>query len=141
LSSVHSLVRALRYRLRVPASTPAKLASEVFTGRAITFKLFPLGRTKIERSQLYLGASLRFCTAAGLLHHIFAISYKSERSRDLNYEHLCCVRKKMCSLTNADLIVNPRDVILKIASAAICDSDCIFYNGLMPTMENGDVLS
>jgi threonine dehydrogenase-like Zn-dependent dehydrogenase len=30
----------------------------------------------------------------------------------------------MCSLTNADLVVvNPRDVILKITSAAICGSD------------------
>ena len=34
------------------------------------------------------------------------------------------VRKKMRSLTNADLvIVSPRDVILKITSAAICGSD------------------
>lgn len=33
-------------------------------------------------------------------------------------------KKKMCSLTNADLVVvNPRDVILKITSAAICGSD------------------
>src|ERR1700720_125997 len=33
-------------------------------------------------------------------------------------------KKKMCSLTNADLvIVNPRDMILKITSAAICGSD------------------
>ncbi len=32
--------------------------------------------------------------------------------------------KKMCSLTNADLVVvNPRDMILKITSAAICGSD------------------
>jgi threonine dehydrogenase-like Zn-dependent dehydrogenase len=51
-------------------------------------------------------------------------------------------KKKMCSLTNADLVVvNLRDVILKITSAAICGSDCIFYSGLMPTMEKGDVLS
>jgi hypothetical protein len=33
-------------------------------------------------------------------------------------------KKKMCSLTNADLVVvNFRDVILKIRSAAICGSD------------------
>ena len=33
-------------------------------------------------------------------------------------------RKKMCSLTNAALVVvNLRDVILKITSAAICGSD------------------
>jgi hypothetical protein len=33
-------------------------------------------------------------------------------------------KKKMCSLTNADLVVvNPRDVILKITSAAIRGSD------------------
>ena len=33
-------------------------------------------------------------------------------------------KKEMCSLTKADLVVvNPRDVILKITSAAICGSD------------------
>ena len=33
-------------------------------------------------------------------------------------------KKKMCSLTNAGLVVvNPRDMIFKITSAAICGSD------------------
>jgi threonine dehydrogenase-like Zn-dependent dehydrogenase len=37
-------------------------------------------------------------------------------------------------------IVDARDVILKITSTAICGSDLHLYNGLMPTMEKGDVL-
>ena len=38
------------------------------------------------------------------------------------------------------LIVDTRDVIVKITSTAICGSDLHLYNGLMPTMEPGDVL-
>src|ERR1700761_6585773 len=37
-------------------------------------------------------------------------------------------------------IENPRDAILKITSTAICGSDLHLYDGLMPTMEKGDVL-
>lgn len=37
-------------------------------------------------------------------------------------------------------IVDDRDVILRITSTAICGSDLHLYNGLMPTMEKGDVL-
>ena len=37
-------------------------------------------------------------------------------------------------------IIDARDVILKITSTAICGSDLHLYNGLMPTMEKGDVL-
>jgi threonine dehydrogenase-like Zn-dependent dehydrogenase len=37
-------------------------------------------------------------------------------------------------------IVDSRDVILMITSTAICGSDLHLYNGLMPTMEKGDVL-
>ena len=37
-------------------------------------------------------------------------------------------------------IVDASDVILKITSTAICGSDLHLYNGLMPTMEKGDVL-
>ena len=37
-------------------------------------------------------------------------------------------------------IVDARDVIVKITSTAICGSDLHLYNGLMPTMEKGDVL-
>jgi threonine dehydrogenase-like Zn-dependent dehydrogenase len=37
-------------------------------------------------------------------------------------------------------IVDSRDAILRITSTAICGSDLHLYNGLMPTMEKGDVL-
>ena len=37
-------------------------------------------------------------------------------------------------------IVNPRDAIVRITSTAICGSDLHLYNGLVPTMERGDVL-
>ena len=37
-------------------------------------------------------------------------------------------------------IVNPNDAIVKITSTAICGSDLHLYDGLMPTMEKGDVL-
>lgn len=37
-------------------------------------------------------------------------------------------------------ILDGRDVILKITTSAICGSDLHLYNGLIPTMEKGDVL-
>ena len=37
-------------------------------------------------------------------------------------------------------IVQPRDVILKVSSCAICGSDLHLYEGLIPTMEKGDIL-
>ena len=37
-------------------------------------------------------------------------------------------------------IVNPRDAIVRITATAICGSDLHLYNGLVPTMESGDVL-
>jgi threonine dehydrogenase-like Zn-dependent dehydrogenase len=37
-------------------------------------------------------------------------------------------------------IQDPRDVIIKITTAAICGSDLHLYDGYMPTMEKGDVL-
>ena len=37
-------------------------------------------------------------------------------------------------------ILDVRDIILKITSTAICGSDLHLYGGLMPTMEQGDVL-
>jgi threonine dehydrogenase-like Zn-dependent dehydrogenase len=37
-------------------------------------------------------------------------------------------------------IEDPRDVIVKITSTAICGSDLHLYDGYMPTMEPGDVL-
>lgn len=37
-------------------------------------------------------------------------------------------------------IVNPRDAIVKVTATAICGSDLHLYNGLIPTMQAGDVL-
>jgi threonine dehydrogenase-like Zn-dependent dehydrogenase len=37
-------------------------------------------------------------------------------------------------------IVDPRDIIVRITSTAICGSDLHLYDGLMPTMQKGDVL-
>jgi threonine dehydrogenase-like Zn-dependent dehydrogenase len=37
-------------------------------------------------------------------------------------------------------ILNPRDAIVKITSTAICGSDLHLYNGLIPTMEQGDIV-
>ena len=38
------------------------------------------------------------------------------------------------------VILNARDAIVKITSTAICGSDLHLYNGLVPTMEKGDIL-
>ncbi|HLU67583.1 MAG TPA: alcohol dehydrogenase catalytic domain-containing protein, partial [Kofleriaceae bacterium] len=37
-------------------------------------------------------------------------------------------------------ILNSRDAIVRVTSAAICGSDLHLYNGFVPTMERGDVL-
>jgi threonine dehydrogenase-like Zn-dependent dehydrogenase len=37
-------------------------------------------------------------------------------------------------------IVNARDAIVRVASSAICGSDLHLYNGIIPTMEAGDIL-
>ncbi len=37
-------------------------------------------------------------------------------------------------------ILNARDAIIRVTSTAICGSDLHLYNGLVPTMERGDVL-
>ena len=37
-------------------------------------------------------------------------------------------------------ILNPRDAIVRITSTCICGSDLHLYNGLMPTLEQGDIL-
>ena len=37
-------------------------------------------------------------------------------------------------------IRNPRDAIIRITSTAICGSDLHLYNGLVPTMQAGDIL-
>jgi threonine dehydrogenase-like Zn-dependent dehydrogenase len=35
---------------------------------------------------------------------------------------------------------SPGDIIVKITSTAICGSDLHLYDGMMPTMEEGDIL-
>lgn len=37
-------------------------------------------------------------------------------------------------------IINPRDVIIKVTSTAICGSDLHLYDGYIPTMQAGDIL-
>ena len=37
-------------------------------------------------------------------------------------------------------ILDPRDAIVKITSTAICGSDLHLYNGLVPTMQKGDIV-
>jgi len=38
------------------------------------------------------------------------------------------------------VLINPRDVILKVTSTAICGSDLHLYNGYIPSMAQGDIL-
>jgi threonine dehydrogenase-like Zn-dependent dehydrogenase len=38
------------------------------------------------------------------------------------------------------VILNQHDAIIKVSSTAICGSDLHLYNGLMPTMQAGDIL-
>lgn len=37
-------------------------------------------------------------------------------------------------------IINPRDAIIRITSTAICGSDLHLFNGVIPTMQKGDIL-
>ncbi len=37
-------------------------------------------------------------------------------------------------------ILNPRDVVIRISSTAICGSDLHLYDGFIPTMMKGDIL-
>jgi threonine dehydrogenase-like Zn-dependent dehydrogenase len=37
-------------------------------------------------------------------------------------------------------IINPRDAIIRVTRTAICGSDLHLYNGMIPTMEVGDIL-
>ncbi len=41
---------------------------------------------------------------------------------------------------NDPVILNPRDAIIKITRTAICGSDLHLYDGMIPTMEPGDIL-
>jgi hypothetical protein len=37
-------------------------------------------------------------------------------------------------------LINPRDAILKVTATAICGSDLHLYNGIIPSMQRGDIL-
>jgi threonine dehydrogenase-like Zn-dependent dehydrogenase len=54
----------------------------------------------------------------------------------------CWMDKQRVSVETVDdpEIVSPRDAIVRITATAICGSDLHLYNGLIPTMESGDVL-
>lgn len=45
-----------------------------------------------------------------------------------------------CETVPDPIIVDPTDMIVRITATAICGSDLHLYNGLMPTMQAGDVL-
>ncbi len=45
-----------------------------------------------------------------------------------------------CDTVPDPKIEDPRDVIIKVTSCAICGSDLHLMDGLMPTMKSGDVL-
>ena len=45
-----------------------------------------------------------------------------------------------CDTVPDPIIEDPRDVVIKVTSCAICGSDLHLMDGLMPTMESGDVL-
>jgi hypothetical protein len=131
------------HRLRVLASTLIKTRVGGFYRTSYYFQAVPASSHQ-NQAQPVISRSLSSFLHSGRtlapdLRNLLQIR-TVERPLIVN----ACVgvrKKKMCSLPNADLvIVNPRDVILKI-TCAICGSDCIFYSGLMPTMEKGDVLS
>ncbi|GLS42819.1 zinc-dependent alcohol dehydrogenase [Methylobacterium brachythecii] len=45
-----------------------------------------------------------------------------------------------CDTVPDPIIEDPRDVVIKVTSCAICGSDLHLMDGLMPTMKSGDVL-
>lgn len=55
---------------------------------------------------------------------------------------LCWLGKHEVGIRNVKepSILNPHDAIIKVTSAAICGSDLHLYNGVIPTMEKGDIL-
>src|SRR4051812_15017228 len=50
-------------------------------------------------------------------------------------KHHVAVRK-----VHDPMILNPKDAIVKVTSAAICGSDLHLYDGVIPTMRKGDIL-
>jgi threonine dehydrogenase-like Zn-dependent dehydrogenase len=55
---------------------------------------------------------------------------------------LCWMGKHKVEVQEVDdpRILNPRDCIVKITATAICGSDVHLYDGLVPTMQKGDIL-
>ncbi|HEU5080852.1 MAG TPA: zinc-dependent alcohol dehydrogenase [Opitutaceae bacterium] len=55
---------------------------------------------------------------------------------------VCWMGKKQMEVQRVDdpKILNPRDCIVKITSTAICGSDIHLYDGLIPTLEKGDIM-
>lgn len=55
---------------------------------------------------------------------------------------LCWEGKHDIALKNVHdpKILNPHDAIIKVTTAAICGSDLHLYNGVIPTMEKGDIM-
>jgi threonine dehydrogenase-like Zn-dependent dehydrogenase len=55
---------------------------------------------------------------------------------------LCWQGKHSISVKNVrdPQILNPHDAIIKVTSAAICGSDLHLYDGVIPTMEKGDIM-
>jgi threonine dehydrogenase-like Zn-dependent dehydrogenase len=54
----------------------------------------------------------------------------------------CWMGKKRVSVEEVPdpKILSPRDAIVKVSSTAICGSDLHLYNGLIPSMERGDII-
>jgi threonine dehydrogenase-like Zn-dependent dehydrogenase len=55
---------------------------------------------------------------------------------------LCWEGKHSIALKNVHdpKILNPHDAVIKVTTAAICGSDLHLYNGVIPTMEKGDIM-
>src|SRR5687768_4207916 len=55
---------------------------------------------------------------------------------------ICWEGKHKVSVMNVrePKILNPRDAIIKVTTAAICGSDLHLYDGYIPTMQKGDIL-
>lgn len=55
---------------------------------------------------------------------------------------LCWEGKKEIVMKNVHdpKIINPHDAIIRVTTAAICGSDLHLYNGVVPSMEKGDIM-
>lgn len=55
---------------------------------------------------------------------------------------ICWHGKKAIRVENVPepKLINEQDAIIKVTASAICGSDLHLYNGLMPSMQNGDIL-